>query len=177
MRISSFCLWAVAGMMLFACNPTPEPEPDPIPEPDTEFAVEIKEVGADYVELSVSAPSKVEMAYMVSELPQALSPVVLFAKGTTVSVSHGDVIRITDGIVQETSYNFYAAAKLDAQNYSKVIKLEFTTEKYQFEDLINGRNCFVSEKDGLYNVYYMEEYVGVCNVEKNNLTIKAYVKN
>ena len=132
MKISSFCLAAVAGMMFFACNPTP----DPTPEPETEFSVELKEVGADFVEITVSAPSELEMAYMVSELPQALSPVVLFAKGTTLTVKHGDVIRIDEGIVQETAYNLYAVAKLDAQNYSKVIKLEFTTEKYQFKDLI-----------------------------------------
>ena len=139
MRISSFCLAAVAGMLLFACNPTPdsnEPEPTPKPEPETEFSVEIKEVGADFIELSVSSPAEVEMAYMVSELPQALSPVVLFAKGTTLTVKHGDVVKITEGIVQETTYNLYAVAKLDAQNYSKVTKLEFTTEKYQFTDLI-----------------------------------------
>ena len=54
MRISSFCLATVAGMLLFACNPTPEgpePEPTPTPKPETEFSVELSAVGADFVEL------------------------------------------------------------------------------------------------------------------------------
>ena len=39
--------------------------------------------------------------------------------------------------MQETSYYLYAVAKLDAQNYSKVIELEFETEAYEFTDLVN----------------------------------------
>lgn len=47
----------------------------------------------------------------------------------------------------------------------------------KYNDLINGRRCYIKEADGLYNVFYNDEYVGVGEILKNNLTMKAYVKD
>jgi tRNA pseudouridine55 synthase len=46
-----------------------------------------------------------------------------------------------------------------------------------FDDLINGRPCYVSAQNGLYNVLYNDVYVGVGEVIKNNLKLKAYIKD
>ena len=132
-RMSSLCFAMVAGFLFFACGPQTEgPE-----EQKGDFSVKVHAVGADFVELEVTAPSEVEMAYVIDKEPLALSPAVLFATGTTTRVSPGAIIKVKDGIVQETSYYLYAVAKLDAQNYSKVIELEFETEAYEFTDLVN----------------------------------------
>lgn len=132
-RISSLCFAMVAGFLFFACGPQTEgPE-----EQKGDFSVKVHAVGADFVELEVTAPAEVEMAYVIDKEPLALSPAVLFATGTTTRVSPGAIIKVKDGIVQETSYYLYAVAKLDAQNYSKVIELEFETEAYEFTDLVN----------------------------------------
>ena len=122
-----FCL--MAGLLV-ACVEKP------VVEETKDFALEIKTVEADYVEVAVNAPSELEMAYVVSENPQALSAAVLFVTGTTVKVAPGAVIKITDGIVQNTSYHMYAVAKLDAKNYSELIHLEFTTKGYEFKEML-----------------------------------------
>ena len=122
-RFSSFCLLMVAGFLFFACGPQTGGPVDPGTE--NEFSLTVKNIGADFVELEVSAPSQVEMAYVVDKEPMALSPAVLFASGTTKTVTHGDILKVNDGIVPETSYYLYAVAKLDAKNYSRVLELEF----------------------------------------------------
>ena len=114
-----FCL--LAGVLI-GCD-----EKKPVTEEPKDFSLELKTVAADYVEVAVSAPSELEMAYVVSEKPQGLSAPILFVTGTTLTVSPDEVIKITDGIVQNTTYHMYAAAKLDAKNYSELIHLEFTT--------------------------------------------------
>ncbi|MBR5273829.1 MAG: hypothetical protein IKU33_01135, partial [Bacteroidales bacterium] len=127
---------------MFSCGPKPTPGPGPEPEPTPgeeyvgDFAMEVKTVESDFVELIVTAPSKVDIAYVVDEEEMALSPAVLFATGKTATVSPGDVIKISDGIVQETSYYLYAVAKLDSKNYSKVIEVQFTTKGYEFTELV-----------------------------------------
>lgn len=138
-RLSSLCLLMVAGLLFTACPEVPvdpEPEPEPEPTPEVEFNVEMKEVGADFVELSFSAPHEVEIAYLLGKKPQAVSPAVLFAKGKTATVNHGDVLRLTDGIESENTYYIYTVAKLDEKNYSKVLETEFTTQAYVFTDLV-----------------------------------------
>ena len=144
MRVSSFCLAAAIGMFFVGCGPKPTPGPGPGPGPEPtpgeeyvgDFALELKTVESDFVELIVTAPSKVDIAYVVDKEEMALSPAVLFATGKTATVSPGDVIKISDGIVQETSYNLYAVAKLDSKNYSKVVDVQFTTKGYEFTELV-----------------------------------------
>ena len=71
--MSSLCLAMVAGFLFFACGPQTEgPE-----EQKGDFSVKVHAVGADFVELEVTAPSEVEMAYVIDKEPLALSPAVL----------------------------------------------------------------------------------------------------
>ena len=131
----------MAAISLFSCaSPVAPVGPDSpdVPEAgqEKEFALEVKGVGPDYVEILVTAPYEVEIAYKLDKEPLALSPAVLFGLGKTTKVSSGDVIKITRDISQNTSYYLYAVAKLDVKNYSKVVSLEFRTSAYAFSDFI-----------------------------------------
>lgn len=101
-----------------------------------DFSISLKEVGADYVKIGVTAPGSIEMAYVVSEEPQLITPAVLFATGEVLTVNPGDELLINKGITQNTHYYFYAVAKLDAANYSERISFEFDTKKYEFDELL-----------------------------------------
>lgn len=101
-----------------------------------DFSLSVNETGADYVEFSVTAPETIEIAYLVSEEPQLVTPAVLFAVGKTTTVSPGDVLRIDDGIEQDRKYYFYSVARLDEMTYSEKISLEFETASYEFDELI-----------------------------------------
>ena len=101
-----------------------------------EFSVSVKEAGNDFVSLFITAPSSLEMAYQISKEPMLTTPAVLFKTGTVITVNPADVIEITDDIEQDTKYYFYAVAKVDDQNYSPLISLEFTTKKYEFTELL-----------------------------------------
>ncbi len=128
-RASLICLMAIGFM---GCNPTPGPDNV------GDFGLEVKTVGADFIELSVSAPSSVEMAYTVVTEPQVLTAPVLFMTGKTMTVNPGDVIRIADNFQADKSYHLYAAAKLDDKNYSDLITLEFKTEAYKFDRMLTA---------------------------------------
>jgi hypothetical protein len=125
----------VAAVSLFSCD-TPVTPDDHETEEKKEFAVEVKNVGPDFVEILVTAPSEVEIAYVLDKEPLALSPAVLFATGKTTTVSSGDVVKVTRNLTQNTLYYLYAVAKLDVKNYSKVVSVEFTTSGYEFTDFI-----------------------------------------
>lgn len=51
--------------------------------------------------------------------------------------------------------------------------IELNNKKYS--DLINGRFCEVNLQNGLYKIYYDNVFIGVGEVENNNLKCKAYV--
>ncbi len=100
------------------------------------FNLEIKNVGADYVELKVTAPHDVEVAYLVAQESRPLTAAVLFANGSTMTVHPGDVVRISENIFQDNDYILYAVAKIDEANYSSILKFQFTTEAYGYTDLL-----------------------------------------
>ena len=102
-----------------------------------DFSLSVKGCGPDYVDLFLTAPETIEFAYDLSTKPlSAVNPSVLFATGTVIAGNPGDVIRLDDGIVQNTKYYLYAVAKLSATQFSKVITVEFTTKKYEFSDVL-----------------------------------------
>ncbi len=101
-----------------------------------DFNLAVKNLGPDFVELSVTAPSAVEIAYKLTTEPEALSAAVLFMTGKTMTVNPGDVIKLADNLQSDTDYHVYAAAKLNAEEYSKVVALEFTTQAYNFDRLL-----------------------------------------
>ncbi len=101
-----------------------------------DFNLTEKETGPDYAEFYVTAPSAVEMAYLISTEPKAVNAPVLFMTGRTMTVNPKDLIRFDDNLQSNTSYILYAVAKLDESSYSNVIKLEFTTKDYDFDQLL-----------------------------------------
>ena len=101
-----------------------------------DFSLSVKEVGPDFVEVMVTAPGPLEMAYVISEESMIVTPAVLFRTGEVCSVNPADRIRITEEIKQDTHYYLYAVAKLDSENYSEKVTLEFNTKKYDFDELI-----------------------------------------
>ena len=101
-----------------------------------DFSLSVKKVEADFVELFVTAPHNLEMAYIVTETAQLVSPEVLFATGNLVEVAPGQVLKITDGIWQDREYHVYAVARLDDDNFSEKVSLSFKTKKYQFDEMI-----------------------------------------
>ncbi len=120
-------LLAFCGI-LSGCNPKEEGVGD--------FSLTVKNVGADYVEISVTAPKTVEMAYILTEEAQLVTPAVLFATGTVVTVDPGQTLKITEGIWQDKEYHLYAVAKLDDANFSEKVVLDFKTKKYEFDEMI-----------------------------------------
>ena len=95
-----------------------------------DFSLSVKEVGADYVDLYVTAPYAVQMYYILSQEPTLVSDAVLQKTGVAVDVEPGQLLRIDKDVVQDTHYHLYAVAVLGEVGYSGRIELEFTTKKY-----------------------------------------------
>ena len=138
--------------MFTGCGPEEEPAPEQEtpekPEGETpdegekpeetvaDFALELKSVGSDYAEFAVEAAKEIEVAYEVALEPTLYSPAVLFKTGKKVTLKNGDVLKLTENIVQDTEYRIYAVAKLDEANFSEIVVVEFKTSKYQFTELV-----------------------------------------
>lgn len=101
-----------------------------------EFSLSVKEAGADFITLSVTASKPMEIAYKVTTKAQLVTPAVLFKTGEVIEVADGDVIELREGIQQDTHYYVYAVARFDETTYSEKISLEVTTTKYEFNELI-----------------------------------------
>lgn len=102
-----------------------------------DFSLSVQECGPDYVDLFLTAPGTIEFAYEISTKPlKTVNPSVLYATGTVISGNPGDIIRLTEGIVQDKTYYLYAVTPLSSTQYSDVIELEFTTKKYQFDETL-----------------------------------------
>ena len=120
-------LIAVMCSIMSGCKPTDK----------NPFSVKIHEVGPGYVEVQVTAPNPVQIAYIVDTKEQLMNnPAVMFTKGDVVNVKPDDVIRIDKNLKEETKYWLYLVAKLDAQNYSDIYTLPFTTTAYDFDELL-----------------------------------------
>ena len=101
-----------------------------------DFSLSVKEVGADYVDLYVTAPYAVQMYYILSQEPTLVSDAVLQKTGVAVDVEPGQLLRIDKDVVQDTHYHLYAVAVLGEVGYSGRIELEFTTKKYHFDETV-----------------------------------------
>lgn len=106
-------------------------------EPKKPFDLTVSSFGPDYIEVKVTAATPVEMSYVVTTTNQNMSnPAVLYATGTKLNVTDGQIVRITEEIVQDTEYFIYAVAKLDAQNFSAIDVETVKTQKYNFDEII-----------------------------------------
>ncbi len=150
-----------------------------------DFNLSIKEVGPDYVDLFVTAPSTVEMAYMLTTDVKAVSAAVLFMTGETQTVNPGDVIKLNKNLQSKTAYRIYAAAKLDEQNYSKVVSVEFETKEFNFDKLLSvvetkhdGYRVHItvpqSTKEAGNVIRYSAASAAMFNVVKNNTGDEGY---
>lgn len=101
------------------------------------FALSVKEVGPEYVEVLVQGGDAIRMAYIIDTKEQLMnSPHQLFKKGTEVTVAGGDVLRISSGIEENTTHYLYAVAALSDTEFSEIITLPFTTTEYNLSELI-----------------------------------------
>lgn len=101
------------------------------------FALSVKEVGPEYVEVLVQGGDAIRMAYIIDTKEQLMnSPRQLFKKGTEVTVAGGDVLRISSGIEENTTHYLYAVAALSDTEFSEIITLPFTTTEYNLSELI-----------------------------------------
>lgn len=125
-KLSLICLVAVLGGVLSGCDLT-----------GGKFSVSVKEVGAAYVDLEFRGPEAVEIAYILDTKEQRMeNPAVIFKSGEEMTVSGGDVVRITKGIDENTQYYIYLVARLDEQNFSEVFTLPFQTSEFNFNELV-----------------------------------------
>lgn len=126
-KMSLICLLAVFCGVLAGCDETKSGK----------FSVSVNEVGASYVDLKFTGPEVIEVAYILDTKEQLMNnPSVIFKSGVEMTVGGDQVIRITNGINEETQYYMYVVAKLDAQNYSEIITLSFKTLSFNFDELL-----------------------------------------
>lgn len=105
-------------------------------KPDA-FSVSVHEAGPEYVHVQVTAPTAVEFAYILDTKEKRVdNPVMIFKQGQSLTVKPNDVVRISNGLQENTQYYLYAVAKLDAQNYSPIVTLPFKTTVYDLDELI-----------------------------------------
>lgn len=100
-----------------------------------DFSLSVKEVGPDFVELFVTAPEATEIAYILSEEPQLITPAVLFKSGKLKRVKPADKWVIDYGIFENRGYYLYAAAK-DGENGYVTSTVQFKTKEYSLENMV-----------------------------------------
>ncbi len=150
-----------------------------------DFNLEVRTVGPDFVEVYVTAPSSVEMAYALEKEAGVVSAAVLFMVGDTKIVNPGDLIRLDNVLDSETEYHLYAVAKLNAESYSKVISQKFTTQAYNFNRLLtvvqnklDGYRVHItvpkSTKDSGNVIRYSAASQAIYNIIKDNAGDETY---
>ena len=134
-----FKFLAVAMMLslgiISGCGEIPTPGGEDI----ATFSIKFKEVGTGYVDLEVSSPVDVEAAYRLAKASDNLSissPSILFASGRRVSIKANQPLRITDDIQENTDYKLFIAAKLNADSYSDIYVIEFSTPDWEFSNML-----------------------------------------
>ena len=104
------------------------------------FSLTINEVGPAYVDILVSSPDPaLKLAYELSSTEKKNDNAIsLFASAKkancVVDAKDGDIVRISNGIDQNTKYYLYMVAKMD-EAYSEIVTLTFTTAPYDFDQL------------------------------------------
>lgn len=118
------------------CKPEEQPNnSDPETPSIGDFDISVKEIGPDYVDLFVTAPNALEMAYNYSTEGLLETPLTLFGSGVVISVEPGEVFRIKE-LQSDTKYYFNAVARLSDAEFSRKVEFTFTTAKFNYTDLI-----------------------------------------
>lgn len=101
-----------------------------------DFSLSVKSTGPDYVEVLVTAPKSMEMAYVISEEPQLVTPAILFKKGEVVTINPADVLKLGENLNEDTQYHLYAVARLDDVTFTDKVELTFKTQSYRFNEML-----------------------------------------
>lgn len=157
LNLSLIAFMGIFGMAFYACDEMPtEPGEEVTPgegeneggeneggenEGDEnngvgEFSMELKSVGPDYVEVYVTAPNDLEVAYQIATSDSKIPANTLFRRGTVITVTPGQTLKFDEGLNENTTYYFNAAARLDDVTFSEVVSFPFTTEKYEFNEIL-----------------------------------------
>lgn len=112
------------------------------PEGDSDaFSVKVAAVGPSYVDLAISGPQVMEMAYVIDTKEQLMNnPHLIFATGVNTIVKGGETYRISNGLEDDTQYYLYVVAKLDEMNFSDILTVPFKTTKFNLSELVTVLN-------------------------------------
>lgn len=131
-RLSLIGLVAVICGIFSGCNP----------DSKNSFSVTVSEVGPEYVNIKVTAPSVVEFAYILDTKEKRVDNPRMIVKEAKQSgayyeaVRPDDVIRVSRGLQENTQYYLYAVAGLDDDTYTEIVTLPFKTGQYNLSELI-----------------------------------------
>ena len=101
------------------------------------FGVELKEAGPGYVDLNVNVSAPLEVAYSIGTSKRNISnPTILFASGKKATVNPEETFRVYADIQGETEYFLYIAAKLNADAFSEIFEINFTTPEFTSGSLL-----------------------------------------
>lgn len=127
-KMPLICLLAMVCGVFAGCDPS---------NSEGGFSVSIQEAGPEYVHVQVSSQGPVEVAYLLDKKEMRVeNPVMMFKDGVSLTVKPDDVIRISDGLVEDTQYYLYVVAKLDEINYSEIFTLPFKTTVYDLDEIL-----------------------------------------
>lgn len=143
------------------------------------FSLSVKEIGADYVDIFVTAPEPLTMYYIVSDEEQLVTAAVLKATGTSVDVNPGQVLRLDKDIVQNTHYYLYAVGVVN-DDFTGKISLDFTTKNYEFDEVLtivdtyyDGFKVHVAVPQDVKDAGHVLRY-GYINLATYNKTVMQY---
>lgn len=101
-----------------------------------DFSLSVKKAGPDYVEVFVTAPHAMEIAYVISEEPQLWTEMMLFKKGEKVTVNPGGVVKLGSQLTENKKHYLYAVGRLNDDDFTEIITLEFTTKSFGFDSML-----------------------------------------
>lgn len=101
-----------------------------------EFSLSVKSAGPDYVEVMVTAPNTMEMAYLITEEPDLLTPTMVFRKGEVITVNPGQIVKLGSNLNENTKHYLYAAGRMGDEDVTKLIELTFKTKSYKFNEVL-----------------------------------------
>ena len=134
MKIRIISLYAIVSAMLCFLGCT---DPNATESGKESFSVELGESGPGYVDLKVTASTSLEAAYSIGTNKRNITNAsILFASGKKATLQPNETFRIFDDIQGETEYFLYIAAKLNADKFSEIIEINFTTPEFASNGLI-----------------------------------------
>lgn len=101
-----------------------------------DFSLSVKSTGPDYVELTVTVPKTIEMAYIISKEKQTLTKDVVFRRGTVITINPSQVLKLGENLNENTEYTLYAVGRLDDVTFTDMVELSFTTGSYEFDEML-----------------------------------------